>query len=383
MSFSALRRLYGWLRGANPGRRYALIATLPLGAAAALWLALTLSSHPKTLASGLTPPPASPTTLPAVITARPPTPAPAPARLATTAAGPQLPDYMPLVNEVNQLIGAQSADVGVAFVDTVTGQAAVMGRADGRFHALSTFKGVLAAYYLFRLERGEIAEGPNDDYHVRQMLGWSSNVDTTCVFRAVGGLQGFNDWLAREGFWRTANWVYAWDGFPCADDGVYWTPPLDLRYQNGDAALGLPGNGQLMVCPDASLPCDNAIQPLQLAIFYARLYHGEVVGSAALRRWLGWMEKQPADTASFSSLPPGAAGGVLAYVKNGSHPVEDDYPVNMYDEAGLLVTPQGAFALAVFVQKSPSFPDSQLHNVIGRLAYEAFLVAHPPAPAGQ
>ncbi len=291
--------------------------------------------------------------------------------------GPQrLIDYRSMVEKINFLIGQEKYDLGVAFVDTLTGQAVTMGRGDGRFNAMSTFKGPLAAYYLWLVERGQISESEQDDYHIRQMLDWSSNEDTTCVFQQVGGIARFNDWLAANGFDRQDNWVFGWESWPCTDGGGYYIPPFDTRYSNGDPALGIPGGKSIMFCPDPSVPCENALQPIKLVTFYARLYRGEILSPPSLERWLGWMEKPLPVTSMFDNLPPEASGTVQAYTKNGTHPAEPDYDLNIYHEAGLLVTPEGTFALAVFMQGNPEYRGTDIHSEIGRIAYDEFMAAH-------
>jgi len=289
---------------------------------------------------------------------------------------PALVDYGPMLDEVNALIRQKSYDVGAAFVDDVTGQVLTMGRGEGKFHAMSTFKGPLAAYYLWLSERGQIEEGAQDDFHIRQMLDWSSNVDTTCVFQMVGGIAPFNDWLADQGLDRKNNWVYGWESWPCYDISGYYVPDYDYRYRDGDQGLGLPGGKALMVCPDSTVPCDKSIQPVALAIFYARLYQGQILTPSSLRRWLDWVEKPLPITSMFDSLPPEAAGVVHAYAKNGTHPAEPDYDLNVYHEAGLLTTPQGTFALAVFMQGNPEYRGTEIHGQIGRIVYDAFVAAH-------
>ena len=43
---------------------------------------------------------------------------------------------------------------------------------------------------------------------------------------------------------------------------------------------------------------------------------------------------------------------------------------------GLLTTPQGTFALAVFMQGNPEYRGTDIHGEIGRIVYEAFTAAH-------
>ena len=93
-------------------------------------------------------------------------------------------------------------------------------------------------------------------------------------------------------------------------------------------------------------------------------------------RWLKWMEKTLPITSMFDSLPPEAQDNVHAYAKNGFHPADDDYPMNFYHEAGVLETPYGAFALAVFMQNNPEWRGTDIHGQIGLLAYVNFVAGH-------
>ncbi|MBN1310122.1 MAG: serine hydrolase [Anaerolineae bacterium] len=284
-------------------------------------------------------------------------------------------DYQPMIRQINQLMEEVDYDVGVAFVDVLTGQSFSLGR-EGRFHAMSTFKGPLAAYYLWLIEQGEIEEQAGDHYFIEDMLTWSSNTDTSCMFKRVGGIPDFNDWLADQGLSRENNFVYSWHKWICMEHGVQYAPAPDERYRLGDPALDLPGNGVLLQCPDSGVPCDKAALPLDLAEFYARIYRGQVLSTENTERWLGWMEKPLPITSMFDSLPPEAQDSVHAYTKNGFHPADNEYPMNFYHEAGILETPYGAFALAVFMQDNPEWRGTDIHGQIGLLAYVNFVMRH-------
>ena len=78
----------------------------------------------------------------------------------------------------------------------------------------------------------------------------------------------------------------------------------------------------------------------------------------------------------FDALPPEDEPVLHAYTKNGRNLANDEYDLNIYHEAGLLVTPQGTFALAVFMQGNPEFYGTDIHGQIGRIVYDAFVAAH-------
>lgn len=284
-------------------------------------------------------------------------------------------NYQTMINQINTLLAQVDYDVGVAFVDIATGQSISLGR-EGRFHAMSTFKGPLAAYYLWLIERGIIDEGSGDHYFIEDMLTWSSNSDTTCIFKRVGGIIGFNDWLANQGLSRENNFVYTWHTWVCQEQGNRYVPSSDERYRYGAPELGLPGSAVLLQCPDGSFPCDKAFSPIELAEFYARLYRGKVLEPENTERWLTWMEKPLPITSMFDSLPPEEGETVHAHTKNGFHPADNAYPVNFYHEAGILETPYGAFALAVFMQNNPEWRGTDIHGQIGLLAYANFVAGH-------
>jgi beta-lactamase family protein len=335
---------------------------------------------PETFATSAITPTAPPTRviplLPPGIVTIIPTAGPTPTAIINQyASGQGLPDYSQMVNVVNTMIADVHYDVGVGFVDIVTGQAVAMGR-EGRFHAMSTFKGPLAAYYLWLIEQGKISEGPGDENQINRMLEWSSNTSTTCVIGLVGGLEGFNDWLAAQGMSRKGNFVYSWAGWICATKDGGYAALDDRRYRFGDPQLGLPGEGRLLFCPSKDLPCDAALTPLDLAVFYARMYRGEILNPADTVRWLQWMEKPLSVTSIFDSLPDDMQDRVHAYTKNGFHPSEKNYRVNFYHDAGILVTPYGAFTLAVFMDKNPEWRGTDIHGEIGRIVFDAFTQAH-------
>jgi hypothetical protein len=106
------------------------------------------------------------------------------------------------------------------------------------------------------------------------------------------------------------------------------------------------------------------------------MYRGEVLDEASTERWLMWMEKPLSVTSIFDTLPEEAQDKVTAYAKNGFHPKERNYPVNFYHDAGILVTPYGAFALAVFMDKNPEWRGTDIHGQIGRIAYQYFTEFH-------
>lgn len=299
------------------------------------------------------PPTAAPTFLFAIDT---PTPTSPPAQIAALATQPPLfitptsPPFQALQASLNQYAASRDFLIGVAVFDVQTGESASIS-GELRFFSLSTFKGPLAAYYLWLLDRGDISEAPGDEAWIEAMLGVSDNAATTCVFNRVGGIRGFNDWLASWGLSRADNFVYVWNSYNCPDDGR--APENDWRYRDGDAALGLPGDRVLLRCPANGPECDKGFAPADLAAFYARLARGEVLPTDALQRWLGWIEKEPEDSALIRELPPGVA---RAYVKDGFAARGGDFDMNYQHEAGIISLGQRTLAVAVFTQGNPEWP---------------------------
>jgi len=124
---------------------------------------------------------------------------------------PPPPDYTALEAALADYAASLPFLVGAAFVDLITGQQAGA-NADLRFYALSTFKGPLAAYYLWQVDRGLMTITPEDEAYLTAMLAVSDNPATACVIERTGGLAGFNNWLASYGLPRDRNFVYAWEG---------------------------------------------------------------------------------------------------------------------------------------------------------------------------
>jgi hypothetical protein len=264
-------------------------------------------------------------------------------------------------------------DLGIGFMDAQTGQAISID-GDGRYHAMSTFKGPLAAFYLWLAERGEIDRQTGDEEHIVRMLEVSANPDTTCIFQRVGGIPPFNDWLATQGLSRQNNFILKWQDWACLDEGGYYLPELDWRYTKGDDQLSLPGGGTLLKCPIHQLPCDKAFAPVELARFYARLYRGEVLNADDTARLLGWMEEGRDEAVFLNLLPPDAE--VKVYVKGGTRQADEIYRVNFFSEAGIVETPQGAFSLAIFMQRNPAWPGTESMSRVARIIYDYFTAAH-------
>lgn len=269
----------------------------------------------------------------------------------------------------------ESYDLGVAFIDLQTGQV-IHVNGEMRFHAMSTFKGPLAAYYWWLVEQGEIEPTEADLKHMQPMLEWSSNVDTTCIFKRVGGIEGFNDWLADQGLSREKNFVFKWELWQCPEDGENYVPEYDWRYSKGDEALGLPGDAELLGCPIRQIPCDKAFAPVEIAEFYAKLYRGEIINQEHLDVLLPLMEEGENETVFIGELPPNT--DVTVYSKSGTYQSDATYRENFIGEAGIVVTPRGAFILAIYMQQNPEWPGTWPMSESARIIYEHFMAAHAP-----
>lgn len=263
--------------------------------------------------------------------------------------------------------------MAVGFVDIETEQTFSF---DGetRHYALSTFKGPLAAFYLWLVESGQLEPLASDETHLIAMLAESSNPDTTCVLKRTGGLAPFNDWLADQGLNRQNNFIASWQSWACSDDGEGTILPPDLRYIWGDQSLGLPGDYALFRCYPTYRNCDKAFAPVALAMLYSRLYRGEVLDAEHSAQWLDWMEKDRDSAVLIGDLPDDEL--VRAFVKNGFRHSDEDVPIHFYHEAGIIETRYGAYALAVFTQGNPDWPASKPLAAVGRIVYDYFVAVH-------
>jgi hypothetical protein len=286
-------------------------------------------------------------------------------------------DYAPMVEQVKQYLAYNADrygyDLAVGFEDISTGQQVAI-NATGRYAAMSSFKGPLAAQYLWLLERGQIKEQPHDRDHILQMLTVSANPDTSCIFERVGGIAAFNDWLADQGLTRSNNFVLKWQDWSCNEQGEYYIPKIDLRYTRGDAALNLPSGGRLLVCPIEQLPCDKAFAPVELAHFYARIARHEILTPEDTTLFLSWIERRPGDAIFLNMLP--AAADVHVYAKGGFRQADETYRVNFFNEAGIVRTPRGMFALAIFMQRNPQWPGTDPMAHVASIVYNFFTAAH-------
>lgn len=308
-----------------------------------------------------------------------PTPLPHPTSAAATA--PAQVDYGPLTAALNayieQEVHPRGFDLGIGFVDLQTGQEISL-NGEARQYALSTFKGPLAAYYLWLVERGLLAPQPDDLGYIEPMLAISSNPAATCVFERVGGLEPFNDWLAYQGMSRENNFVFAWSSWPCYEGASAYTPEPDWRYSRGDESLGLPGGNALRHCQPDNTICDKAFSPIELARFYARLGQGQVIDEESLAIWLNWTAR---DESAFQAWLPEQARlpedeSIRVYTKNGFRAADSYYDLNFFHEAGLIDTGQGAFALAVFMPGNPDWPGMDTLTDVAQIVYRGFLAAH-------
>ena len=183
-------------------------------------------------------PTATPTELPS------PTLSPTPAAPSATPTLAPI-DYEPMVVQVKDYLtytsGRYGYDLAVGFEDVETGQQESI-NSEGRYHAMSSFKGPLAVMYLQLLEQGRITEKLHDRDHIVQMLSVSSNPDTSCVFESVGGIAAFNDWLADQGLSRQNNFVLKWQDWNCNEPGEYYVPKIDMRGGDALSARALASN---------------------------------------------------------------------------------------------------------------------------------------------
>lgn len=290
--------------------------------------------------------------------------------------GPQSVDYRPMIAELESYLQRTvydwGYDMGVGFVDIETGQV-IDFRGDTRYHAMSAFKGPLAVYYLWLTEHG-VEKFPPDYEYIQRMLRDSSNADTTCIFQRVGGITSFNDWLAQQGLSRENNFVFKWQDWPCTENDAYYIPEPDWRYMRGDEALGLPGNSALLTCPSNVLPCDKAFAPVELAEFYARLYRNEILDPETTALLLSWLEARYGGSIFLSNIPRQPTTRV--YVKGGGHKAAEEYRVNFISEAGIVETKNGAFALAIFMQRNPEWPGNEAMAGAVEIVYDHFVSAH-------
>jgi hypothetical protein len=290
---------------------------------------------------------------------------------------PEPIDYAPMVAQVEDYLtytaDRYGYDLAIGFEDVTTGQQESI-NTEGRYHAMSSFKGPLAVMYLQMLEQGRITEKLHDREHIVQMLSVSANPDTSCLFERVGGIAAFNDWLAEEGFSRENNFVLKWQDWNCNEPGEYYVPKIDMRYTSGDEALGLPKGGVLLRCPIQQIPCDKAFAPVELAHFYARLARGELLNPQNTQQMYDWMVRKKDEAVFLNLLPEGAQATV--YIKGGTQQATEQYRVNFFSEAGLVVTPQGTFALAIFMQRNPKWPGTEPMSRVAAIIYSYFTQAH-------
>ena len=72
--------------------------------------------------------------------------------------------------------------------------------------------------------------------------------------------------------------------------------------------------------------------------------------------------------------------GFRVFVKGGTRQADDLYPVNFISEAGIVETPHGPFALAIFQQMNPDWPGTWPMSEATRIIYEYYAAAHGGDP---
>ena len=209
-------------------------------------------------------PPPIPTNMPLTATYTPsPSPSPTqteppPTPTETLTATLTLIDYEPLVEALETHLGHtayfKGYFLGIGFVDIQTGQTVAVNGIE-RYHAMSSFKGPLAAYYLWQIERGDIDWQGDDLKNMTEMLEWSSNIATTCILQRVGGIEPFNDWLAAQGLSRENNFLFRWQDWSCPTETGRYVPEADWRYQQGDGDAGYSAEQSVLwlSCPQTPL----------------------------------------------------------------------------------------------------------------------------------
>ena len=301
------------------------------------------------------------------------TPAPPTVTRPPNSGDTSVPDYSRLEADLRAYADLRNFYLGISFIDIQTNQRVHID-GDSRYYGLSTFKGPLVVYYLWLIEQGEIDEDPDAVEHIEPMLRWSSNTDTTCIFKRVGGIAPFNDWLADQGLDPAYNFVYTWLSWPCVEGGIRYVPEPDYRFRSGDSILGVPGNRQVLQCPNEDIPCDKAFAPNALADFYARLYQGDILSDESLSRWLGWMEKDREISYFMDDLDFDEP--LQVFTKNGFSPADLNNRMNFYHEAGIVTTERGAYVLAVFTQGNPDFPGGWAIADVNGIVYFHFMREH-------
>jgi len=174
-----------------------------------------------------------------------------------------------------------------------------------------------------------------------------TRIPAACSSGSAGWLPLTTGWPSRALTARTIS-------SPAAELGLQrgWRSallPPDLRYIRGDPSLDLPGNYALFRCYPTYRNCDKAFAPLDLAMFYARLYQGKVLGKENTARWLEWMDKDRNDAALSQGLPAGMP--VRAFVKNGFRHSDEGTPIHFYHEAGVIETPRGIRIISVYARQ--------------------------------
>lgn len=302
--------------------------------------------------------PAEPTHTPSAPTVEAPTPTPI---ISTTATMTLTPD---LETALAELAARTPFDLGIAVIDLRTGETVHID-GESRYYALSTFKGPLAVYYLWLIERGQLTAIEGDEAYLAAMLSVSDNPATTCMLQRVGGIAAFNDWLAGQGMDRANNFVYTWNSWLCPDTRT--TPENDWRYRDGDVDLGIPADRGALTCPEGGYRCDKAFTPLELARFYQRLYDGEVISAESFNRWLNWVEKDREDSVLLAGLP--GSVDARAFVKNGYAYRGNGFEQHYYHEAGFIMMGDVPLVVAVFTQGNSTFPGEDIFGEVMSLVY--------------
>jgi beta-lactamase class A len=108
-----------------------------------------------------------------------------------------------LEHQLNALVSATTADVGIAAIDLTTGDYVGI-RGDQRYPMASTVKIAVAANYLVQVEHGrrtldDMIRGHTARYWMQAMMVRSDNLATDVLIRDLGGPATIQAWLAQNG----------------------------------------------------------------------------------------------------------------------------------------------------------------------------------------
>jgi len=212
---------------------------------------------------------------------------------------------------------------------------------DAYLNPMSTFKGMLVTFYYMTVPKEEWGK---DDADLILMMRDSDNEATTRIFRKIQEyiegkvMTAFLDFVHENGM--SSYYMYSWE-YPDAG----YTPSVSGKDLACFSYFDKAGNEKKTT---VASDCEKATSTKEMATFYSKLYNDAINTGHKITQ----DEKDKVMEKLKLTLGYGFEKSMDGefYTKGGSHAYPpNDWPHNVFDDAGIIKTDKGDFAFAAFV----------------------------------